>query len=47
LLGLLQDAGIRARMGLAARERVEQCFADAVVIGQTCEVYARATGGLR
>ncbi|MEN3111353.1 glycosyltransferase family 4 protein [Uliginosibacterium paludis] len=47
LLGLLQDAAARARMGQAARERVERCFADAVVIGETSAVYVRAMEAAR
>ncbi|MDP5240608.1 glycosyltransferase family 4 protein [Uliginosibacterium sp. 31-16] len=44
LLALLADAGLRRRMGAAARAHVEQCFADAVVIEQTCAVYQKALG---
>lgn len=42
LLGLLGDEPARQRMGRNARAHVEARFSDAVVIGQTCAVYARA-----
>lgn len=47
LLKLLQDASLRAQMGEAARLRVERNFADPVIIGETCTVYARAMEGAR
>lgn len=47
LLKLLQDASLRAQMGEAARLRVERNFADPVIIGETCTVYARAMEAVR
>lgn len=42
LLALLSDEPRRLRVGSAARKHVERCFSDAVVIAETCAVYARA-----
>lgn len=45
LLELLRDAALATRMGRAARQRVEEVFADEVVIGQTLASYRDALGG--
>ncbi|MEC5387671.1 glycosyltransferase family 4 protein [Uliginosibacterium sp. H3] len=42
ILRLLKDAALRARLGLAARELVEQRFSDQCITGQTFAVYDAA-----
>jgi glycosyltransferase involved in cell wall biosynthesis len=42
ILRLCGDPALRARMGEAARRRVEALFSEQLVVGQTLDVYARA-----
>lgn len=41
---LLDDAGLRARMGAASRCRAETEFSETYVVGETLALYARASG---
>jgi glycosyltransferase involved in cell wall biosynthesis len=44
LIGLLDDAGCRARMGDAGRRRVQQRFGRSTMIDRLLEVYSEVSG---
>ena len=41
---LLRDPALRARLGRAGRERVEQCFSRARMLGEIADLYREAVG---